>query len=222
MTTSTVDILLVEDSRTQAELIGHALTESGYRVRPALTGLQALDLVRESAPAIVVSDILMPGIDGYALCRTLKSEPATRDIPFILLTTLTEPADIVRGIECGADSFLCKPFSAEALLALLDRWRRHGALDRSQMFDLLLSSLETLRKRNEELERALRDAERNRPAPRHRDDAVRICAKCKKVQDDRGDWVPVEEFLRRTAGLAFTHEFCGDCGAGLMRAPGRS
>jgi two-component system cell cycle response regulator len=212
-----LDILLVEDSRTQAELIRHAIEASGHRVRNARNGLQALEIVRDSAPSLVITDIMMPGLDGYALCRALKGEPATRRIPVIMLTTLTEPADIIRGIESGADNFLSKPFSPEALLERIDLFLRNGELHRSQMFDLLLSIFEENRRTIERLERDCLESKRGRQAGAGRDEAIRICAKCKKVQDERGGWVPVEEFLRKSAGLSFTHEFCGDCGDGLMR-----
>jgi two-component system cell cycle response regulator len=219
MTSPPVDILLVEDSQTQAELIRHALEECGYGVRPARDGIQALDLAREKTPTLVVSDVMMPGLDGYGLCRALKGDPATCAVPVILLTTLTDPADIVRGIESGADNFICKPFSPEVLLERIAFFLQNGALRRSQMFELLLSAFDTLRRKTEQLERAYHDLKNGRCVPLPQKDAIRICAKCKKVQDDRGEWIPVEEFLRRTAGLTFTHEFCGQCGDGLMRKP---
>lgn len=212
-----LDILLVEDSRTQAELIRHAIEASGHRVRSARNGLQALEFVREKAPSLVVTDIMMPGLDGYALCRALKDEPSTKAIPVVMLTTLTEPADIIRGIESGADNFISKPFSPEVLLERIGIFLRNGELHRSQMFDLLLSVFEENRRKFERLERDYLDLKRGRSAGPGRDEAIRICAKCKKIQDERGDWVPVEEFLRKSAGLSFTHEFCGDCGDGLMR-----
>lgn len=217
MNASALDILLVEDSRTQAELIRHALEASGHRVRNAHNGLQALDFVRDKSPSLVVTDIMMPGLDGYGLCRALKDEPATKDIPVIMLTTLTEPADIIRGIESGADNFISKPFSPDVLLERIEIFQRNGELHRSQMFDLLLSVFEENRRKFERLERDYLDLKRGRSTGLGRDEAIRICAKCKKIQDERGDWVPVEEFLRKTAGFSFTHEFCGDCGDGLMR-----
>ncbi|HEY5996275.1 MAG TPA: response regulator [Candidatus Deferrimicrobiaceae bacterium] len=219
MKNRSLDILLVEDSRTQAELIRHAIEVSGHSVRNAQNGLQALELVREKAPSLVVSDIMMPGLDGYSLCRALKGDPATRTIPFIMLTTLNEPADIIRGIECGADNFICKPFSPEVLLERIDYFLQNGELRRSQMFDLLLAVFDDNRRKYERLERDWLALSKSRSAGTSSDEAIRICAKCKKVQDDRGEWVPIEDYLRKRAGLAFTHEFCDDCGDGLMRKP---
>lgn len=217
MTEATLDILLVEDSPTQAALILHALEERGHRVRPARNGQQALDLARERAPSLVVSDIMMPGMDGYALCRALKGDEATRGVPVILLTTLNEPADIVRGIECGADNFICKPFSAEVLLERIDFFLQNGVLRRNQMFELLHASLDALRRKHESLERSYHELRKISACGRGHADAVRICARCKKVQDDRGEWIPVEDYFREAEGLAFTHEFCRECGDGLWK-----
>ncbi len=214
-----VDILLVEDSQTQAELIGHALEECGYRVRLARNGEHALGLAREKPPTLVISDIMMPGLDGYGLCRALRSDPATGAIPVILLTTLTEPADIVRGIESGADNFICKPFAPDVLLERIDYFLKNGELRRSQMFELLLDAFDTLRRKQDQLERAYHDLKKACRCAPPGEEAVRICAICKKVQDDHGEWIPVEDFLRRNTSLSFTHEFCGDCGDGLMRKP---
>lgn len=217
MTTPPVDILLVEDSRTQAALIRHALEEAGYGVRNALDGNRALALIRESAPTLVVSDIMMPGLDGHGLCRVLKADPATAGIPVILLTTLSEPGDIARGIESGADSFLCKPFSPEVLLERIDEFLQNGELSRSRIFDLLVSAIDEGRRKHEALARSYGELLKSRVSRKSLDETIRICARCKKVQDDRGDWVPVEEYFRRVAGLSFTHEFCAECGDGLLR-----
>jgi CheY-like chemotaxis protein len=223
MNTRTIDIVLAEDSPTQAELIRHSIEGRGHRVRAARNGLAALELVRESTPALVVSDVMMPGLDGYGLCRTLKEDPATRPIPFILLTTLTEPADIVRGIECGADNFICKPFSADVLMERIEHFLREGELPRSQMFDLLLSAFDALARKHAQLEQDYRDllASRSPEPVQAVDEAIRICAKCKRVQDDRGAWIGVEDYMRRAAGFAFTHEFCDDCGAGISAGKGK-
>ena len=231
MTGPSLDILLAEDSPTQAELIRHALEKHGHRVRIARNGLVALELAREAPPSLVVTDVMMPGLDGYGLCRALKEDPSTRAVPVVLLTTLTDPADILRGIECGADNFVGKPFSAEILLERIDSFLQNGELSRSQIFDLLLSAFDELTREHERLKQEYGDLARRHEglAQGQRDlesaragagnDAIRICAKCKRMQDDLGDWVPVEEYLRRALGLAFTHDFCDDCGDGLLGKP---
>jgi len=104
---TTLSILVVEDSRTQAEYIRHILEGEGYDVTLAPDGARAMQRIKESRPDIVLSDILMPGMDGYELCRRIKRDYP--EIPVILVTTLFDPADVMRGLASGADSFIVKP-----------------------------------------------------------------------------------------------------------------
>ena len=110
-------ILVVEDSRTQAEALRGVLAPAGLDVDLAADGEQALERLRAADFDLVLSDVLMPGVDGFELCRRLKADPARRDVPVLLLTALTDPLDIIRGLECGADGFLTKPCLADHLLA---------------------------------------------------------------------------------------------------------
>lgn len=109
-------ILVAEDSRTQARLLEHMLTRGGYAVTLAGHGQAALEQLAPEPPALVISDIMMPVMDGYELCRRIKSDPALRAIPVMLLTTLSDPTDVIRGLEAGADAFATKPYNEEALL----------------------------------------------------------------------------------------------------------
>jgi putative two-component system response regulator len=93
------------------------LTQRGYEVVTAENAEQAVAEVRTQAPDLILSDVRMPGRSGYDLCRELKSDPATRLIPFVLITGLTDSADKLHGIEAGADDFLNKPVLAEELTA---------------------------------------------------------------------------------------------------------
>src|ERR1700757_4637103 len=106
-------ILVVDDHPTIAGLMSQLLVQRGYEVVTAENVEQALAEVRRQAPDLILSDVRMPGKSGYEFCRELKSDPATRLIPFVLITGLTDSADKVRGIEAGADDFLNKPVLAE-------------------------------------------------------------------------------------------------------------
>lgn len=103
-------ILVVEDSRTQAEYLRHILENEGYRVTLAENGSEALEQLSIDLPAIVFTDVVMPGMDGYDLCRRIKDGEKTKTLPVILVTQLFDPADVIRGLECGADDFIIKPF----------------------------------------------------------------------------------------------------------------
>src|SRR6266851_3459708 len=110
-------ILVVDDQPSIAGLMGQLLTMRGYEVVTASDAQQAQAEVRRQAPDLILSDVRMPGKSGYDFCRELKSDPATRLIPFVLITGLTDSADKLRGIEAGADDFLNKPVLAEELIA---------------------------------------------------------------------------------------------------------
>jgi cyclic di-GMP phosphodiesterase len=110
-------ILVVDDQPTIAGLMNQLLTMRGYEVVTAADAQQAQAEVRRQLPDLILSDVRMPGKSGYDFCRELKSDPATRLIPFVLITGLTDSADKLRGIEAGADDFLNKPVLAEELTA---------------------------------------------------------------------------------------------------------
>ena len=110
-------ILIAEDSLTQSLRLQNTLEKNGFTVTAAPDGRAALDILATLRPTLVISDIQMPEMDGYELCRQLKADPALRDIPLILLTSLSAPQDIIRGLECGADNFVVKPYDEPFLLA---------------------------------------------------------------------------------------------------------
>lgn len=110
-------ILVVDDQPNIAGLMSQLLTMRGYDVVTASTAEQAEAEIRRHTPDLILSDVMMPGKSGYELCRGLKENPATRLIPFVLITGLSDSTDKVRGIEAGADDFLNKPVLAEELIA---------------------------------------------------------------------------------------------------------
>src|SRR6266446_4489173 len=110
-------ILVVDDQPSIAGLMSQLLTMRGYEVITAENADQAEAEVRRQAPDLILSDVMMPGKSGYELCREFKDNPATRLIPFVLITGLTDSGDKLRGIEAGADDFLNKPVLAEELVA---------------------------------------------------------------------------------------------------------
>ncbi len=110
-------ILVVDDQPSIAGLMSQLLTMRGYDVITASSAEQAEAEVHRQLPDLILSDVMMPGRSGYDFCRTLKDNPATRLIPFVLITGLSDSTDKVRGIEAGADDFLNKPVLAEELIA---------------------------------------------------------------------------------------------------------
>ena len=110
-------ILVVDDEQDIRELIEYNLRKRGFETLGAATGEIALQLAREEHPALMVLDLMLPGMDGLDVCRILKNDARTEDICIIMLTAKGEEADIVRGLEIGADDYVTKPFSPGILLA---------------------------------------------------------------------------------------------------------
>jgi PAS domain S-box-containing protein len=111
------DILVVDDTAANLKLLTDILTGAGYRTRPASNGELALRSVRARRPGLILLDIRMPGMDGFEVCRRLKADATTRDIPVIFLSALTEIADKAKGFELGAVDYVAKPFEPREVLA---------------------------------------------------------------------------------------------------------
>jgi len=110
-------VLIAEDSPTQAEHLTSLLESNGFAVIAARNGREALALARERRPSVVISDVMMPEMDGYELCRQVKGDAALKDIPAILVTELSSPQDVFKGLDAGADNFLVKPYEEAHLIS---------------------------------------------------------------------------------------------------------
>jgi len=110
-------ILVVDDEEDILELLKFNLSREGYRVFCALSGEKGLTSARGELPDVIVLDLMLPGIDGLQVTRRLKEDRATKDIPIVMLTAKGEEADIVTGLELGADDYVTKPFSPRVLIA---------------------------------------------------------------------------------------------------------
>jgi PAS domain S-box-containing protein len=170
-------IAIVEDSPTQAEQLRYILETNGYQVMAASNGREALALIKAECPDIVITDIVMPEMDGYELCRQIKKDEHFKKVPVILLTALSDPADVIKGLECGADNFVTKPYDEMNLISRIEylrlNWRlpeiEHARMsieitfggqqyfitsDRLQILNLLLSTYESAVGKNQELKQA--------------------------------------------------------------------
>lgn len=110
-------ILAVEDEQDLLDLLQYNLTRDGFNVATAVSGEEALKVIRAEPPDLVVLDLMLPGMDGLELCRILKNDPTTRHILIVMLTAKGEEVDIVAGLELGADDYVIKPFSPRVLTA---------------------------------------------------------------------------------------------------------
>jgi signal transduction histidine kinase len=170
-----VNILIVEDSRTQAEMLKNTLEKHGYNPSIAENGRHALEIIDTVNPDAIISDVIMPVMDGYEFCRTLKNDERYRHIPVILLTMLTDRKDVIYAMVSGADSFITKPYQGEYIVSRLKkdlaRRKSQNAPDmqespleitlsgkkftishtRSQIIELLMSAYEAAVIQHEEL-----------------------------------------------------------------------
>jgi len=110
-------ILVVDDSPTELQLMVEPLLTRGYQVITATNGIEALEAVARELPQLILLDILMPGKNGFQVCRHLKSDPATRDIKIMFVSSKNQESDRFWGLKQGADEYLSKPFTEETLLS---------------------------------------------------------------------------------------------------------
>ncbi|MEO6785246.1 MAG: response regulator [Chthoniobacteraceae bacterium] len=175
--TGTAAVLIVEDSVSQATALQRLLQHNGYEVITAGDGTEALTKMQARRPTLVISDILMPGMDGYELCMRIKGDPQLHELPVILLTSLSEATDILKGLECGANGFVIKPYDDDFLLTRIHHALEHVELrkqargkpvneirysgqtytmktDWMQAVELLVSTYETAVEKNQQLLKA--------------------------------------------------------------------
>ncbi len=106
---SSASVLVVDDNEQNLELLVAYLEDLGCRIATAADGIEAVSAVESNAPDLILLDVMMPRMSGFQVCSKLKSDPATREIPIIMVTALNEVSDIERAVESGADDFLTKP-----------------------------------------------------------------------------------------------------------------
>ena len=174
LTACDVEILVVEDSPTQAVQLEYILSSHHFNVASVRNGNEAVTWLSRHRPALVISDIMMPEMDGFELCRHINGHESLRNIPVILLTLLSDAGDVLRGLECGAHSFIVKPYREEHLLSCIQQVLAGSQVDlkeeqmrdlevefggqkyvigstRSRILDILLSTYQTAIQKNLEL-----------------------------------------------------------------------
>lgn len=115
-------ILIVEDEESLLKLESILLTSKGYEVRGVPNGMAALESLKEEQPDLILLDIMLPEIDGFEVCRRIKSEPSTKHIPIIMLTAKKSREDMARGEQVGADWYITKPFKSAMVIETIQRF----------------------------------------------------------------------------------------------------
>jgi DNA-binding response OmpR family regulator len=169
------------------------LRSAGYRVLLNEDGQTALKTVEKVLPDLIILDVMMPGTDGFEICRRLKADSRTQSIPVIFMTALTDPVDEVRGLALGAVDYITKPINIDIVLA-----RLHTHLT-------LRNLRRALEIKNAELQEALSTI-------KTLSGIVPICAWCgKNIRNEQDEWVSLMSYLQSHAGIQFTHTLCPDC-----------
>jgi PleD family two-component response regulator len=194
---SRAKILIVDDQPENIRILMEVL-KAEYATIPATSGEAALKkAMEEPPPDLVLLDILMPGIDGYEVCRRLKANPQTQSIPVIFITAISEVMDAAKAFELGGVDYVTKPFNPGTVKA---RIQTHIQL--SQTMKALKEALNKVKVLS---------------------GLLPICAHCKKVRDDKGYWNQIEAYIDAHSEVKFSHGICPDCKEklypGLKRKP---
>lgn len=178
-------VMIVDDQPENITILVELLKED-YRLIPLTSGKAALKrLDKVPLPDLVLLDIVMPSMDGYDVCKQIKNNPATADIPVIFITAVSEAMDQANAFKLGAVDYITKPFNP---LTVKARVNTHVKLSRTL----------------NELKNALKEIQTL-------NGLIPICASCKKIRDDQGYWEEVETYISKRSKASFSHGICPDC-----------
>jgi len=192
--------LVAEDDPVSNEMLGFLLDQWGYQVVATRNGAEAWRALQANdAPALAILDWQMPGLDGVEVCRRVRLCPELKHVYLLILTSMSQPDEIVTGLEAGANDYVTKPFKAPELRARLNVGARMVELQRE------------LADRVRELEKALSEVKQLRGI-------LPICSYCKKIRDDKNYWQQVENYYARHTDAKFSHSVCPDCYEKVIKA----
>jgi CheY-like chemotaxis protein len=186
-------VVIVEDVSENLRILVELL-KTDYRVIPVKDGETALTKIAPPFPDLVLLDIVMPGLDGYEVCRRLKENSKTRHIPVIFITAISEVMDKAKAFEIGAVDYITKPFNP---LTVKARIRTH--IELSKTMKALQQALKKIKKLN---------------------GLIPICSSCKKIRDDKGYWNLLEAYIEKHSDAFFSHGICPECSEKLYGKQG--
>ena len=194
-----MDVLIVDDEPDIIKILRKYLENHGLGVLTAQNGREALEILHKSDVRLVITDRIMPEMDGIALCRSIRASDISGYVYIIILTISGSKEDIVNGINAGADDYVTKPFNLEELKVRVDSGLR--VLDLEQSLHEKIKEEEIL---VGELKAALDQVQKL-------SGMLPICATCKKIRDDKGYWNKIETYICEHSEAKFTHGMCPDC-----------
>lgn len=212
-------VLVVDDEVLSRNLLANAL-EADYRILFAASGLEAMEVAAREEPDLILLDIIMPDVNGYEVCTSLKANPVLRSIPIIFITIMSESDSEFHGLEIGGSDYITKPYN-QAIV----RQRVKNQLLLKQQRDQLQRQAESLtlanaaltveieeRKRIEEqMAQVIAELRESNATVKSLSGLLPICSCCKKIRDDSGYWQQIESFLEKNSSLEFSHGLCTEC-----------
>lgn len=214
--TTHFNVLIVDDLPENIKVLGSSLQNESYRISFATRGQQAIEMALKNDIDLILLDIMMPGMDGFEVCRELKKMNRTRQIPIIFITAKTEKKDIIKGFESGAVDYVTKPFNAAELSARVQthlELKKTKEIIQNQAEELAWTN-KRLMKKNQKLERALAEIETLKGL-------LPVCSNCKKIRnanaeaEKQSSWISLEAYLHEHTAVEVTHSICPQCMAEL-------
>jgi sigma-B regulation protein RsbU (phosphoserine phosphatase) len=185
-------IVIAEDEKISRKILEMALIKAGHDVVAVENGIKALESIQKDVPDMLITDWMMPDLDGVELCHRVRALNLSSYVYIIFLTALTQKENIIRGLDAGADDYITKPFERAELLARVRAGERVIQLEK------------TLRQKNTELSEALAQVKQLKGL-------LPICMFCKKIRNDKNYWQKVEDYLTEHTEADFSHSICPEC-----------
>jgi len=191
-------VLIVDDDSVNVKVLEGALQHL-YSIVSAGDGFEAIRKIKEQPPDLILLDVMMPELNGFDVCRIIKSEAQFEDIPILFLTALDSLDGEAMGLELGGIDYLTKPVNLPLL-----RMRIRNHLELKRRADLVKEQRDLLAQRNRDLEVALARIKRL-------EGILTICMRCKKIRNDAEVWESLEKYLTEHTDAFFSHGYCPDC-----------
>lgn len=227
-------ILTVDDEYVSRKKLEMAVQSLGYETLVASHGVEGWDIWEHERPRIVITDWLMPGIDGIELCKKIRETEKGQYTYIIMLTMKKGMQSVIDGIDAGADDFISKPFEKEELAARIKAGERilgiEGKLintlsdltveieerkrteeELAKQRDYLIGTIHELKKAKETKRELISKLRNALSAVNQLSGLLPICSHCKKIRDDKGYWKNVEEYIEHHSGAQFSHSVCPKC-----------
>lgn len=188
-------ILVVDDQRINIEIMMGLLGDK-YDIIVALNAQAALEILQKEDIDLILLDIVMPGMNGFELCRAIKKDEKTKGIPVIFLTTRTDEQGIEDAYDIGGSDYISKPFKPKELLSRVNRELKLKSLIKD--YESVINELQT----------ALQEVKALKGL-------IPICSKCKNIRDDKGYWNQLEAYIEKHSDAQFSHSMCEICAVEL-------